>query len=157
MSLVPDDFEVPATLEHPRFRLRMLSIHDLEKDYEAVMSSVAHLQGVWRNNWPEGLTLEQNLVDLGWHHKEFQRRTSFAYTVVEPDESRVLGCVYIYPPSKRGFDAEVYYWTRQSELANGLEEELGQALQIWFESEWPFESVAYPGKVLDWEDWDQFE
>lgn len=135
----------------------MLSIHDLEKDYEAVMSSVAHLQGVWRNNWPEGLTLEQNLVDLGWHHKEFQRRTSFAYTVVEPDESRVLGCVYIYPPSKRGFDAEVYYWTRQSELANGLEEELGQALQIWFESEWPFESVAYPGKVLDWEDWDQFE
>lgn len=157
MSLVPDGFEVPATLEHPRFRLRMLSIHDLEKDYEAVMSSVAHLQGVWRNNWPEGLTLEQNLVDLGWHHKEFQRRTSFAYTVVEPDESRVLGCVYIYPPSKRGFDAEVYYWTRQSELANGLEEELGQALQIWFESEWPFESVAYPGKVLDWEDWDQFE
>lgn len=154
---MPDDFEVPATLEHPRFRLRMLSIHDLEKDYEAVMSSVAHLQGVWRNNWPEGLTLEQNLVDLGWHHKEFQRRTSFAYTVVEPDESRVLGCVYIYPPSKRGFDAEVYYWTRQSELANGLEEELGQALQIWFESEWPFESVAYPGKVLDWEDWDQFE
>lgn len=157
MSLVPDDFEVPATLEHPRFRLRMLSIHDLEKDYEAVMSSVAHLQGVWRNHWPEGLTLEQNLVDLGWHHKEFQRRTSFAYTVVEPDESRVLGCVYIYPPSKRGFDAEVYYWTRQSELANGLEEELGQALQTWFESEWPFESVAYPGKVLDWEDWDQFE
>lgn len=157
MSLVPDDFKVPATLEHPRFRLRMLSIHDLEKDYEAVMSSVAHLQGVWRNNWPEGLTLEQNLVDLGWHHKEFQRRTSFAYTVVEPDESRVLGCVYIYPPSKRGFDAEVYYWARQSELANGLEEELGQALQIWFESEWPFESVAYPGKVLDWEDWDQFE
>lgn len=154
---MPDDFEVPATLEHPRFRLRMLSIHDLEKDYEAVMSSVAHLQGVWRNNWPEGLTLEQNLVDLGWHHKEFQRRTSFAYTVVEPDESRVLGCVYIYPPSKRGFDAEVYYWTRQSELANGLEEELGQALQTWFESEWPFESVAYPGKVLDWEDWDQFE
>ena len=157
MSLVPEEFAVPATLETPRFRLRMLSIHDVDKDYEAVMSSVEHLQGVWRNDWPAGLTLEQNLVDLGWHHKEFQRRTSFAYTVVKPDESRVLGCVYIYPPSKRGFDAEVYYWARQDELANGLEEELGQTLQLWFESEWPFESVAYPGKVLNWEDWDQFE
>lgn len=155
MSFVAADFEVPATLERPRFRLRMLSISDLEQDYEAVMSSVEHLQKVWRNEWPVGLTLEQNLIDLGWHQKEFQRRTSFAYTVVAPDESRVLGCVYIYPPSKPGYDAEVYYWARQSELASGLEKELGEALQQWFQTDWPFENVAFPGKTIDWEDWDQ--
>lgn len=42
--LVPDDFNVPATLEHPRFRLRMLTVNDLVGDYDAVMSSVDHLR-----------------------------------------------------------------------------------------------------------------
>lgn len=157
MTLVPPDFAVPETLETERFRMRMLTINDLDKDFEAVTSSVAHLQKVWRNDWPVGLTREQNLVDLGWHQKEFQRRTSFAYTVVEPDESRVLGCVYIYPSRKRGFDAEVYFWARESELANGLETELGEALRCWFEYHWPFARVAFPGKEIPWEEWDELE
>ena len=42
--LVPDDFDVSEVLEHPRFRLRMLSVNDLVKDYDAVMSSVEHLR-----------------------------------------------------------------------------------------------------------------
>ena len=33
--LVPDAFEVPGVLEHPRFRLRMLTVDDLVKDYDA--------------------------------------------------------------------------------------------------------------------------
>lgn len=146
MSLVPEDFEVPQSLDTPRFRLRPLTIHDLEKDYEAVTSSTAHLQKVWNNDWPAGLTKEQNLIDLGWHQKEFQRRTSFAYTVVAPDESRVLGCVYIYPTRKEGFDAEVYYWARESELASGLERELGDTLRNWIAGTWPFKNVTYPNK-----------
>ena len=36
---VPDEFEVPAVLETDRFRLRMLSVDDVEKDYEAVIES----------------------------------------------------------------------------------------------------------------------
>jgi hypothetical protein len=48
-------------------------------------------------------------------------RTSFAYTVVNPSESLVLGCVYIDPTRKRGYDAVIYLWARQSELAGGLE------------------------------------
>ena len=35
--LVPDDFEVPAVLEHPRFRQRMLTVNDFVKDYDAVV------------------------------------------------------------------------------------------------------------------------
>lgn len=48
-------------------------------------------------------------------------RRSFAYTVVTPSESQVTGCVYIDPTRKRGYDAVVFLWARQSELAAGLE------------------------------------
>jgi hypothetical protein len=154
LRFVPPDFEVPEVLETGRFRLRTLTVNDLDKDFEAVMSSPQHLRQVWRNEWPDGLTQEQNLVDLGWHQKEFQRRSSFAYTVVAPDESRVLGCVYIYPSKKAGYDAEVYFWTRQDDPPGGFDEELGSTLKFWLASAWPFASVAFPGKAPDWEEWD---
>lgn len=146
--LVPNDFIVPSILETSEFRLRPLLISDVVKDYDAVMSSVDHLKGVLSpdSDWPEGLTFEDDLIDLGWHHKEFKRRTSFAYTVMSLDEARCLGCCYIYPPSDPAYDAEAYYWARQSELASGLEERLGQVFRDWLARDWPFERVAYPGR-----------
>jgi hypothetical protein len=154
---VPADFVVPAYLETDRFRLRMLTIHDLELDFAAVTSSTEHLQTIWNNDWPLGLTLEQNLIDLGWHQKEFQRRRSFAYTVVSLDESRVLGCVYIYPPSRQGFDAEVYLWARADELPGGLEKELEVRVRNWLAERWPFQNVAYPGRSISWPDWEAMD
>ena len=122
--LVANDFQVPAVLETENFRLRMLTVNDLVKDYEAVMSSVNHLQGLFgeKSKWPsDQLTLEQDLIDLGWHQKEFQRRSSFAYTVMTLDEKKCLGCVYIYPSTASDIDADVYLWARESELGSGLE------------------------------------
>ena len=108
---VPADYKVPTIFETDEFRLRMLSIEDVEMDYEAVMDSVTHLSKVWPDSgWPEGLTLQKNLIDLAWHQKEFERRTSFAYTVVTLNEERVIGCVYFYPTVKRGYDAEIFLW-----------------------------------------------
>lgn len=152
--LLPADFTVPAMLETERFTLRMLSVNDVVRDFDAVMSSQEHLLELFGPGWPEGLTLEQNLIDLGWHQKEFQRRRSFAYTVVSPDETRTLGCVYIYPTRKRGYDAEVYLWARQTELASGLEAELASAVKSWLKAEWPFKNPAYPGIDISSEDWE---
>lgn len=152
---VDREFEVPATLETDRFRLRMLTVSDVVKDYDAVMSSQQHLNEIWGPGWPEGLTLEQNLIDLGWHQKEFQRRRSFAYTVVAPDESRVLGCVYINPTRKEGYDAVVYLWARQSELASGMETELTAAVKGWIASDWPFKNAAFPIVDIPEEEWDK--
>jgi hypothetical protein len=154
---VPPQFQVPPTLETPEFRLRMLTVNDLVKDYDAVMTSVAHCKTIWRGKWPEGLTIEQNLIDLGWHQKEFQTRRSFAYTVVHPSESKVLGCAYIEPTHKRGYDAEVYLWARQSELEGGLEERLYMAIRTWIASHWPFKSVGFPGRSIPWEVWRAIE
>ena len=154
IPFVPRDFKIPQRLETDEFRLRMLSVNDVVKDYDAVMSSVEHCKTVWPGGkWPEGLTLEQNLIDLGWHQKEFQTRRSFAFTVVRPDESRVLGCVYIVPTRKSGHDAEVYLWARESELASGLEARLQVAVREWLASTWPFKSPAFPGREVDWDIW----
>lgn len=153
IPFIPKTFVVPPQLETDEFRLRMLTVNDVVKDYDAVMSSVEHCKTIWGGKWPEGLTLEQNLIDLGWHQKEFQTRRSFAYTVVQPNESRVLGCVYVEPTRKRDYDAEVYLWARQSELATGLEDRLYSAVREWVASLWPFKSVAYPGRSVSWEAW----
>jgi hypothetical protein len=154
MSFVPPDFNVPASLETSEFLLRMLTVNDVVKDYDAVITSIEHCKTIWPGgNWPEDLTLEQNLIDLGWHQKEFQTRRSFAYTVVRLNASAVLGCVYIMPTRKHGFDAEVYLWARQSEIDSGLEDRLYAAVQEWVAGNWPFSAVAYPGRSISWQEW----
>jgi hypothetical protein len=65
----------------------------------------------------------------------------------------VIGCVYIEPTRKRGHDAEAYLWARQSELAGGLEDRLYAALKDWLSKDWPFTSVAFPGREVAWETW----
>ncbi len=155
--LVPDDFEIPEVLEHARFRLRMLTVNDLVKDYDAVMSSVEHLRTTFSpegdGSWPEGLTIEEDLIDLGWHQREFMRRSSFAYTVMSPDESRCLGCVYINPTRRRGHDCKVEMWVRADELASGLDEVLYRTVSAWIADIWPFTNPAYPGRAISFEDW----
>jgi hypothetical protein len=151
---VDSDFSVPEVLETSEFRLRMLTINDVDKDYEAVMSSVNHLRNVWPGSgWPDGLTIEENLIDLGWHHKEFTNRTSFAYTMVTLDEAKVIGCIYVNPTRKRGFDAEVYLWVRQSELESGLDDRLFDTVIEWLDERWEFKNPGFPGRAIAWKEW----
>ena len=152
---VPAEYVVSSELVTANFTLRMLSVDDVEKDFDAVMSSAARLSQVWPDSgWPAGLTLRQNLIDLGWHEKEFQNRSSFAYTMVASDESQVLGCVYFYPTEKAEYDAEVFLWVRESEAARDLDKELFEVVQNWLASDWPFENPAYPGRTSSWQHWD---
>ncbi len=75
------------------------------------MSSVDHLESTYSREsgggWPRGLAFEDDLIDLGWHQREFTMGFSFAYTVMSPGEIRCLGCVYINPTLRTGFDASV--------------------------------------------------
>jgi hypothetical protein len=156
VAFLPPGFEVPERLETERCRLRPITIHDAVKDYDAVMTSVEHLRRLFGDGWgwpPADLTLEDDLIELGWHQVEFRRRSSFDYAVMSLDESRLLGCVYVDPPTRAGWDAEVFYWARQTELASGLEEHLGATVRRWIAEAWPFERVAYPGRDVAWADW----
>ena len=82
--IVTNDFKVPQTLQTNEFILKPLTVNNLIMDYDAVMSSVKHLKGLMgsEDDWPVGLTIEENLVDLGWHQREFTLRHSFAYSVM---------------------------------------------------------------------------
>ena len=137
-KLVPEDFAVPETFEHPRFRLRKLTIHDVDKDLDAIRERV--LPDGTPDPWLD-TTRDENLVDLGWHQKEFELRRSFTYTVVAPDESRVLGCVYLYPHEEA--DLEVHMWVRGDAWSEGLDPLLEQAVRGWIDEVWPFERVLY--------------
>jgi len=148
---LPAPLPIPQGLVGDGWRLRPLTVHDVVKDYDAVMSSRAQLWELFGpgSDWPlESLTLEQDLIDLAWHQKEFQLRTSFTYTLVTLDGERVLGCVYVMPPPPLATDrdADVYHWVRSSERDSGLDAELARRLAQWFADEWPFERVAYPGR-----------
>ncbi len=150
-KFVPDEFIVPEKLETETFRLRMLTTDDVEKDYEAVMSSREHLLTLADEDdeytWPrKNMTIEENLEDLQRHQNEFLERMAFTYTVMSLDEKICLGCVYINPSEKKGLDAEVYLWARASEIEKGLEEILFGTVKNWIKENWTFKNVIYPGR-----------
>ena len=135
---MPDGFEVPETLEHERFRLRKLTVHDVVKDFEAINARVT--PDGRPEPWSE-TSLEENLVDLGWHQKEFELRRSFAYTVVTPDEGKILGCVYLYPSDDA--DVEVRLWVRREAWDAGLDPVLEASVRRWIDERWPFASASW--------------
>jgi hypothetical protein len=73
---------------------------------------------------------------------------------MSPDESQCLGCVYIVPSAKAGYDTEVYLWVRKSAYEQGMDSRLYKLIKDWIGKEWPFEKVAYPGREISWEDWE---
>jgi hypothetical protein len=152
---LPREFVVPTLVETERFRIRPITINDVIKDYDAVMSSVQHLQAafpLW--GWPtEDMTLEFDLMELGWHQKEFMLRSSFDYAVMSLDERRLLGCVYIDPSETTAADADVTFWVRADELQTGLEAALETTVRRWISDVWPFPRVLYPGRDLSWDAW----
>jgi hypothetical protein len=154
--IVPESFAVPQRLDCQGFHLRPITVHDLIADYDAVMASRATLPGLFSPNdrWPEGLTLTDDLVDLGWHEREATLRHSFCYTMMRYDGSECLGAVYIYPSDRQGYDVMAYYWVRADRLAEGLEEALGEAFRKWLRDAWPFRSVAFPGRDIAWTEWE---
>ena len=59
------------------------------------------------------------------------------------------------PPQRAGYDAQVFYWARSSELASGLDAHLGEAVHAWLRDSWTWwPRVAYPGRDISWDDWE---
>lgn len=139
---VPEDFEVPLSLDGLGFRLEPLGPHHNERDHEAWMSSVDHIRatpGYPDGSWPSPMSLEANLADLVRHANDFAARTGFTYSVLDGDA--IIGCVYIYPSRKEGYDAEVQSWVRESRA--DLDVVVWRAVTAWLESDWPFATVEY--------------
>ena len=61
------------------------------------MEHIHATPGWEESSWPREMTLEENRADLQRHADDFENRSGFTYTVLEPGGD-VVGCVYIYPP-----------------------------------------------------------
>lgn len=160
MPFLPKDFKVPERAETEEFIIRHITIHDVVKDYEAVMTSRDYLWSLFGEawGWPTAdLSFEQDLIDLGWHQKEGQLRKAFDFAVFNKDESKLMGCLYLDPPEKKGYDVDVYYWIRSMENQQNLEERLFAFAQEWIKTNWPFDKPAFPGRLISWKDWDLLE
>lgn len=156
-SFVAADFAVPTLVEAEGFKLVPLGPDLARVDYEAYMSSIEHLQETFTrsNGWPNAdLTDEDAILDMETEAARFEARTSFAYAVLTPDGERERGCIYVYPSPVEGYDAMVRLWVTKAEFDAGFDEELYAWTQEWVAREWPFETVAFPGPAIAWEEWD---
>lgn len=156
MNFYPPGKYVPDVLANKEFVLYPLTPAHVQLDYDAVIASSEMLRLWGGSEWPrEGFTLAENLDDLRWHEQEHRERVAFTYTVLDPDEERCLGCVYIRPltdlaASNPGTLANIgedeaitRFWVRSSLLSSGLDQRLLAALIDWFTDKWHFSSVYF--------------
>ncbi|MEO0423189.1 MAG: twin-arginine translocation pathway signal protein [Pseudomonadota bacterium] len=156
-GFIATDFEPPTAVVGPGFELRPLGPALVQVDFDAYMSSIEHLQTTFTRStaWPhEGITDADAMLDMETEQGRFERRESFAYAVLTPDGTRERGCVYVYPSDKAGYDAKVRLWTTKAEYDAGFDGELYAWVTDWVAEEWPFETVAYPGRSVPWDEWD---
>ncbi len=159
MTFYPPDAPVPEGLRAAEFLLRPLRESDAALDHDAVMDSRALLLSRSMGQWPrEGFTLAENAADLRHHEREHRERVAFTYTVMAPDETRCLGCVYINPLShlldrynvpqagRMGSWQEepvTTFWVRPDAVERELDARLVAALRAWFRDEWAFPRMLY--------------
>jgi hypothetical protein len=156
-SFVTPDFAVPTLVEGAGFKLVPLGPELVDLDYQAYMSSIAHLRQTFTRStgWPrEGTTAAEAMADMETEQGRFERRESFAYAVLTPDGTRERGCVYVYPSKVEGYDAVVRLWVTKAEFDAGFDAELYAWTRQWIAEDWPFDNVAYPGRAIGWEAWD---
>ena len=143
MALVPDGFEVPLRYETPAFVLEPLGPKHNERDHEAWSSSIDHIHatpGFAGRRWPQPMSPAENLTDLERHRAEFDARTAFAYTVLDPRTDDVIGCIYVDPDQIQPGGVTVRSWVRATHA--DLDEPLREAVTDWLEHDWPLASVS---------------
>lgn len=141
----------PHGLRHEHFVLEPLGPQHNVADHRAWMSSIDHIRAtpgfrpeLWGGDeWPVPMTLERNLADLEKHAAEFVRGEAFAYTVLDPDDGDVIGCVYVDPDEVTDMCCRL--WVRADRAR--LDAELEQAVRNWLHGpEWGLGSVRFPGR-----------
>ena len=148
-EFVPVDFDPPTPLATNQFHLEPLGPQHNQADHAAWMSSIEHIRstpGYPDGNWPprSGMTLEENLSDLRRHADDFARGGGFTFTVLDPGDNDVIGCVYLYPSASQDWDVTVQSWVRADR--SGLDVPLADAVARWLATDWPWDRVDRCGR-----------
>ena len=168
MSFREQGIEPADGFEGDGFIVRRLLISDVVLDHAAVMSSREFLYH-WEQEppWPaEDFSVEDNLEDLVKMDNEHQAGTRYTYTVLNSDETQVLGCVYLIPSNDRMFktadmtsidgtdfsdvDATISFWVVTSSWEDGFERMLLEGVLGWVRDDWDIERpVVLTNEKLD--------
>lgn len=148
-AFVPVGFEPPTPLVTDQFRLEPLGPQHNEADHAAWMSSIEHIRatpGYPDGDWPprDGMAPEANLRDLLRHAADFADGTGFTYTVLDPADGDVIGCVYLYPPPSPQHDVTAQSWVRRDQA--DLDGPLAEAVAAWITTAWPWDRVDRCGR-----------
>lgn len=146
---VPDDFIAPTELVADEFRLEPLGPQHNDADRAAWTSSIEHIRstpGYPDGNWPpyEGMTAARNLRDLVRHADDFTARKGFTFTVLDPSDGDVIGCVYLYPAASPEHDVVAQSWVRADRAH--LDVSLAETVARWIETDWPWNHIDYEGR-----------
>jgi hypothetical protein len=148
-EFVPAGFEPPTSLTTDQFRLEPLGPQHNQADHDAWTSSIEHIRstpGFSESTWPpvNGMTLEENLADLRQHADDFTHRTGFTFTVLDPTDQGVIGCVYLYPSASEEWDVTVHSWVRADRSV--LDVPLAEAVARWLAADWPWDRPDRRGR-----------
>jgi hypothetical protein len=153
-QLVPENFNVPQQYVGKTYKLVPLGPAVAKLDYEAYMSSVEHIRSTQGGNWPRlGLTMEDQAKDMAGEKAQWDERRSFPYAVLTTDGSREIGCFYIRPSDREGYDAVATLWVTKADYDKGMEDRLSADMKAWVAQAWPFTKVAWPGHGIPREEW----
>jgi hypothetical protein len=128
---------------------RLEEVHN-DADFAAWTGSMKHIKatpgfakGDWgADDWPVTMTLEQNMADLADHHRAFDERIGFAYSVLRHED--VIGSVYIETDETHQAEVKVRSWVVAVDAE--LDRPLAVAVKRWILEKWPVLSVRYVGR-----------
>ena len=148
-EFVPVGFDPPTSLTTDQFCLEPLGPQHNQADHDAWTSSIEHIRstpGFSESKWPpsNGMTLEENLADLRRHADDFRRGTGFTFTVLDPSDQDVIGCVYLYPSASAEWDVAVHSWVRADRPS--LDLPLAEAVARWLATDWPWDRLDRRGR-----------
>lgn len=86
------------------------------------------------------MSLEANLG----HAADFAGSKGFTFTVLDPVNGEVIGCVYLYPAASADYDVTAQSWVRADRA--DLDIPLADAVAAWLAAEWPWESIDRCGR-----------
>jgi hypothetical protein len=97
--------------------------------------------------WPPAtMTYDDDKADLARHEAESAAQVTFAYALLDADESRLFGCAYVDPPDTRSpsaTDAVVSWWVVDDAVGTPLEAALDELVPRWMTDVWGFTAVHY--------------
>jgi YVTN family beta-propeller protein len=146
VEFTPAAFVAPGPPRIGSYVWNILEPAILAPDYQALLDQEGR-------SGPVTITKPQDYGELKRHRWEFQHHTAFAYGILSPDKQSELGCVYINPSTKTGYDATVKLWVTKQGAAAGLDPVLEKAVRAWVAAKWPFKKVAFPGRDMPMSEW----